>query len=242
MLNGILYYVFNYLLFNVLSELLNSRISYFIDNKYLNLNIILLAFLIITKFIIKYSFYTIALHNDIEEIKNDITIYVGDFITNVFSILVSGYLFVILGIIFGATIIGLPIYFNYCIFFMIYVLAIKKSGSGSAYTSLESISKSFSITKGMRFKILFVNTIIMTLCVLAIFYMPEEVIVNKLNISFLLKILIVDFILVYLLRIGFELDKIETKQFEEVQQKEMNRRFEEAKAKMSVDATTGVKK
>lgn len=235
LLNSITYYFFNKFFYNVLDNLFSANLSRFINGVYINPSSILLTFLIITKIITKISFYTIAINNDVEDVKNDLTIYIGDFINNMFYIFISGYAFLFVGLLASAPIITSILYFNCCIFFMIYVIEKRKDDAGTRYTTLESISKSFSITKGNRIKIIFFNTIVICFCIFCFYFMPEEIIVNKVNISYLLKMFVADFLIVYLTRVGFELDKIETARIEEVAQKELERQHSVVKGRSDFD-------
>ena len=230
LLNGILYFLFNSFLFDVLDRTFTVKLAKVINGKYLNPPMIFLIFVIITKIIVKLSFYTIALNNDFEDIKNDIMIYVGDFINNIYHIFISSYAFIFLGVLISAPIITGIFYFNYCIFFMIYVIARRKNSSEERYNPIETISKSFAITKGNRIKIFIVNTLIIISTLFLINQLPNEIIVNKVNINYLIKMLIFDFIILYLLKIGFVLDKIDNAKIEEAKQKEMEKQRDASKA------------
>lgn len=235
-LNGILYYLFNSFLFDVLDRTFSVKLARFINGEYINPPMIFFIFLIITKIIVKLSFYTIALNNDLEDVKNDITIYIGDFLNNIYYIFISSYAFVFLGLLISAPIITSIFYFNYCIFFMIYVIVRRKGSLEERYGPVETISKSFSITKGKRIKIFLVNTIIIISTLFIISKLPEEIIVNKVNIHYLITMFIFDFVIVYLLRIGFALDKIETIKMEEAKQKEIEKQRDASKAFVTAKA------
>lgn len=232
-LNGILYYLFNIFLFDVLDRTFTVKLARFVNGEYINPPMIFFIFLIITKIIVKLSFYTVALNNDLEEVKNDIIIYAGEFLNNIYYIFISGYAFIFLGILISAPIVTGIFYFNYCIFFMIYAIIRKKNSSGERYSPIEAISKSFAITKGKRIKIFVVNTIIIACTLFIMAHLPQEIIVNKINIHYLVTMLIFDFIIVYLLRIGFTLDNIETTRMEEAKQKEMEKQRDASKAFVS---------
>ena len=234
LLNGILYFLFNNFLFDVLDRTFTVKLARVINGEYVNPPMIFFIFLIIIKIIVKLSFYTVAINNDLEEVKNDVIIYIGEFLNNIYYIFMSGYAFVLLGLLISAPIITGIFYFNYCIFFMIYAIIRKKNNSGERYSPIETISKSFAITKGKRIRLFIVNTIIITLTLLVMKYLPEEIIVNKVNINYLVKMLIFDFIIVYLLKIGFVLDKIETARIEEIQRKEMENQYNAMRARSTV--------
>lgn len=221
-LNSILYYLFNSFFYGILNNFFGAQLNTRIGNDYITSSVIFYIFLMITKIIIKLSFYTIAINNDIEDIGNDITIYLGDFVSNILYIFLSGYTFVIFGVILVIIPILPPFYLNFCCFFMMYTISKRKSGSDERYKAVEAISESFSITNGSRIKIMFFNTIIMVSCVLGIYFMPERVVVHGLDISYILELLIVDFLLVYIIRTGFDLDKIENDKVDQIINKELN--------------------
>jgi hydrogenase maturation factor len=64
--------------------------------------------------------------------------------------------------------------------------------------------------------------------------MPKEIIVNKVNIHYVVQLLIFDFVMVYLLRIGFALDKIETEKIEDARRKEMENQYNAMRARSTV--------
>lgn len=233
-LNSVLHYLFNVFLFDVLNKTFTMKMANFFNNDYINPPLIFFVFLLITKTIIKLSFYTIALNNDLEDVKNDITIYIGDFINNIYYIFMSGYAFIFIGLLACAPIITSILYLNCCIFFMIYAVVRRKNDVGERYGPIETISKSFTITKNNRLKLIFVNTIITICVVFCLLYMPKEIIVNKVNIHYVVQLLIFDFVMVYLLRIGFALDKIETEKIEDARRKEMENQYNAMRARSTV--------
>ena len=229
-MNSILYFILNNSLYTILCNLFKSNLDIRLNIIFISTKSLVFLFIICIKTIIKMSIYTIAINNDIEEIKNDVTIYIGDFVSNMIYIFTAGFTFIFTGLLLSIPVITFIIYLDCCSFFMIYAVAKRKDSGGNRYSSFECISKSFSITKSNRFKLLFFNSIIIFFCITAILYMPSSVFVKSIDIAYLIKIFITDFLIVYMIKIGFALDKIEIAKTEEARQKEIEKQYSATRA------------
>ncbi len=203
------------------------NLNFYIDNNFI---LVFIPFFAVTTLtlLVKIGFYVIALNNDKEEIENDIVIYFSDFFNNLFYLFSGLYIFVFL-FLFSSIFLVIPgiIFFTYCSFFSMFLI-VRKTRDGKKYGQLEAISKSFSITKGQRLKLLFFNNLIIWPILFFIFISRYSVIlIGGYNAMIIIRLFLIDFVIIYLLNIGFNLEKIENEYIAEVEKKEKESKLQE---------------
>jgi hypothetical protein len=208
-------YFFNIFLYPTLDRALGIRIDRLIGRQGL-FNIamisgenIIFAFVTSIAIVIKIGFYTVAMHNDNNGVKNEIIIYFGDFFDNLYYLLTTSYIFLSL-LLFLTILGGLPglIFLNYNSYYMIYSM-FERNKVKQRYGQLEAISKSFSITKGNRIKLFFSNMILFSSVVLIFLSLSQKLIIYGFEINSAIKLFCIDFIIVYTIRNNYNLDVID---------------------------------
>ncbi len=228
LINTFCYYFFRKKLYFLLVKAIYDRVepNFFANNNFI-LNLI--PFFIVTTLaiIVKVGFYVIALNNDKEEIENDIIIYFSDFFNNLFYLFSGLYIFVFLFLFSLILVIPGIIFFTYCPFFSMFLI-VRKTRDNKKYGQLEAISKSFSITKGQRLKLLiFDNIIIFSILFFVFKYRYGMILVGGYNVMMILRLFLIDFIIIYILNIGFNLEKIENEYIAEVEKREKESKLQQ---------------
>lgn len=204
-----------------------------INNVYFIPELFLYCVCVVLKTIVIASFYIIAMNNDSEDIKNELLLYITDFSAASFNAVMSGLTFVILTL-FSCLGIVAPIFFvNYCIFFLVFA-TVRKNEKGDRFSAVASISESFKLTKTFRLKLFLINTIVIFGSLFIVYMMPTEIYIDTFNISYLLKILITDLVIIYLIKTCFEMEKIRNKKLEEIRQKEVQDKYNAMRARSTV--------
>lgn len=227
-INVFCYCVFRKYLYTIMVDIIYNRLDLdtFVDNNFF-LDIIPFTIITTLTLIVKIGFYVIALNNDKEEIENDIVIYFSDFFSNLFYLFAGIYIFLFLLILASILIIPGITFFIYYSFFPIF-LVVRKTRDGKKYGQLEAISKSFSITKGYRFELLVFNSLIVFSILYFVFISRYYIILaGGYNAMLLIRLFLIDFVIIYILNIGFNLEKIENEYTAEVEKMEKESKLQQ---------------
>lgn len=239
--NSFCAYFFMNFLFNLLIDTFGVKIDGFFSSDIFTADRIITCTLITFVLIVKLGFYVIALNNDKEEIENDITLYFYDFIDSLFYLSTSFYAFLFLGLFISILILPGILFFTFCSFFPIFAV-VRKTLEGKRYNQMETISKSFGLTKTKRLKLLFLNNIIIIACLIAYCFFSgffqeyfynylglttPNIVVGGFVINKLIANLIIDFIIIFTLNTGFNLEKAEAERVAKIEEQEQQAKMQE---------------
>lgn len=241
LVNSFCAYFFMNFLFNLLMDILSVKIDTFFSSNIFTSERIIGLTLITFTLIVKLGFYVIALNNDKEEIENDITLYFYDFIDSLFYLSTSFYVFLFLGLFISVLVLPGILFFTFCSFFPIFAV-VRKTIEGKRYNQIETISKSFKLTKTKRLKLLFFNNIVIIACVVAYcffsgffqeyFYnylgiVAPEIVLGGFTMNRVIATFFIDFILVFTLNTGFNLEKVEAERIAKIEEEELQAKMQE---------------
>ena len=232
-INSLMYYLFNNFLFNLMVDVLSTPLTRLIRNEYFVADVVLYYFCVILKTIIIASFFVLALNNDNEEIKNDLFLYITDFFSSSYNVILSGLAFIIITLFSCLGVITFVFFINFCVFFLVFA-TVRKNEKGERFSAIASISESFKLTKTFRTKLFVFNTILFSIVAFLLYTLPDEIYVDTFNISYLIKLYIIDTTIVYVIKICFAMEKIRNEKIEETAQKEMENEFSAAKGLATV--------
>ena len=228
-LNPLLYYLFNVFLFGIFynnfSVTVDRFIANFIVNNYITADNIFYYLCIILKTIILFAFYSLAINNDKEDIKNDLFLYIGDFIRSLFYIMTTGLTFFVLCLFLSIGVITGILFFDFCIFSII-IATVRTDEGGKKYSATQAIAESFKLTKNFKLKIFLFNNIIFVLAGIAYYFLPKELYINTFNISPIIKTIIYNVVIIYVIKNFFTLEKVRNDELERIAQKEQEKQNE----------------
>lgn len=222
-------YFFMNFLYKILINLVGFNFDNYFDTELITTDLIIRIFLITLSLIVKILFYITAVNNDREDIENDIFMYFSEFFNNFFYLAVSFYAFLFLGLFSSLLILPGILVFTFCTFFPIYAVSRRKPDQ-KRYGQTECISRSFSLTKNNRAKLLFFNNIVRFACIYMFIMFNTPIYFGGYNINYLIKILFLDYFLIYNFNIGFDLEKIENENFSKVEQNEKQSMLKQIRA------------
>ena len=232
-INSLMYYLFNNFLFNLMVEFLSTPLTRLIRNEYFVADVVLYYFCVILKTIIVASFFVLALNNDNEEIKNDLFLYITDFFSASYNIILSALAFIVMTVFSCLGVITFVFFINFCIFFLVFA-TVRKNEKEERFSAVASVSESFKLTKTFRTKLFIFNTILFSIVAFVLYILPDEIYVDTFNISYLIKLYIIDTTIVYIIKTCFSMEKIRNEKIEETKQKEMENEFSATKGLATV--------
>lgn len=233
LLNSFCLYFFYNFLYNLITDLIANKFDILLNNNFLTADRIIFSTLVSIAIIVKTGFYVIAINNDKEDVNNELIIYISDFLNNSFYLFTSSFVFLFLFLFMSILILPGIIFVNCCIFYIIFAL-LRKQTNDKRYTQTGSISKSFSITKGNRIKLVFFNSILLCLFIFSYLNFNYPIMLGGFNINFFIKQIFIDFLIVYFLNVGFDLEKIENKKMEEIESKERENEYNQIRGKSTI--------
>ncbi len=200
-------------------------------------------------FVVKSILYCTAAEDDSTGAKTGFLDYFSEIFDRFFAVLSTGLMFIGFTIITSILLILPGLFFINCgIYFIVYCAGktprIKSlNETKSKYIGFETISKSWEICEYKRFKLVFTNLLMCALTYFTLIYINTRTFSISYygNINNLLKLLLLDTFLIFIIQTGFTLDRLDSEDLEESISQEKQKKYEMEKSNIDYSLDRKVK-